>query len=111
MVEYLTDIKINRDRDIHLDDSNDLALISGERNLEQSIGIVASDAIDKFVGSTITGTSIGLLEERLLRYLDRDPHVENVREVEVTEFDRRTETISMEALLEETETLPLEVFS
>lgn len=111
MADYLTDLDLNSDSDVYTDDANDLALVSGRSNLEQSIEISAGDAIEEFVGGNIDGTTIALLEERLKKALNNDPQVNSVDSVELTEFDRRTNTVSIDVSVTEDKDFTLEVGS
>lgn len=92
---YPTDLKLNSDRDIQLNDANDLATVSGERNMEQSVAISAGDAVDDFVGDRLTGVNISLLEERIKRNLKDNPMVSHVENVTVDEYDRRDDTVTL----------------
>ena len=109
MPDYLTDIHLDGDRDIHLDDANDLALVSGRRNLEQSVMIAVGGAIERFVGGNIDGTTVSLLEERIRQALDVDPQIETVRSVSVEQFDRRNDTITLDVSVGENEDFTIEV--
>lgn len=109
MPQYLQDLDLNSDRDVHTDDANDLALTSGRENLEQSVSIGAGDAIDQFIGSNIDGTTIALLEENLREALDADPQVSVVQSVDVEKFDRRDNSISVAVSVDEDEDFLLEV--
>lgn len=109
MPEYLTDIHLNSDRDIHLDDANDLALVSGRSNLEQSVAIAVGDAIEQFIGGNMDGTTVAVLEERVRQALEDDPQVESVQSVSVEQFDKRTNSISLDVTVEENENFSIEV--
>lgn len=105
----VVDIAIGSDRDVYLDDANDVALVSGKQALQQSISIHATDAIREFVSSGIDATSLALLEERLRNALNEDPQVGEVWSVTVNEFDKRNDTLKMEVALSENENFELEV--
>lgn len=109
MPDYLQDISLNSGKDIHLDDANDLALVSGRDNLEQSVAIAAGDAIERFVGGNIDGTTVALLEERIRQALDADPQVESVQSVTVEQFDKRNNSISLDVTVEENENFSIQV--
>lgn len=109
MVDYPTDLDLNQDKDIHLDGSNDLAVTSGVEQLEQSVAIDVMDEIQEFIGGRVTGPNIGLLEERLRGALNDDPQLSEVRLVNVAEYDRRTDTITIEIIVVDDEDFTLEV--
>ncbi|WP_226041164.1 hypothetical protein [Natrinema sp. DC36] len=105
----LTDIRIDGNRDIEIGHSNDIAVVSGQANVEQSISIATSDSISKFVGSRITGTNISLLEKRVEDALEDDPQVGEVLDVTILEFDKRNDTIEIGVELVEDEDFTIEV--
>jgi len=109
MAERPRDIAIGTDQDIFLDDTNDLALVSGDAQLEQSIAIDVLDVTEQFVGSAITAQSIGLLEQRIREALNDDPQVGTVRDVNVSEYDKRTRAITADVSLSEDEDFTIEV--
>lgn len=105
MAEYPTDIKISEDdRNVFLDGTGDLAVIGGKPNLEQSVAILVMDATRQFIGSRVTGSSVGLLEARVREALNDDPQLSKVLSVEVDEFDRSQNKVIMTARTEENET-------
>lgn len=109
MPDYLQDLALDSDRDIHLDGGNDLALTSGRDNLEQSIAIAAGDAIRQFVGGNVNGTNVAILEERIRQSLDADPQVASVQAVSVEQFDKRENKITLDVMVEENESFTIEV--
>lgn len=96
MADYPTDMKVDQETlNVFLDDTNDMGTIRGLANLEQSTAIVVRNATQQFIGDRITGSSVGLLEERVQRALNNDEQIEEVTNVAVTEFDRGTDTVTM----------------
>lgn len=109
MADYPTDLDLNSDKDIHIDAANDLATVSGIRQLTQSVAIDAMDEIQDFIGGRVTGKNVGLLEERLRQGLNDDPQLSEVRSVNLTEYDKQAGTITIEILTIENEDFTLEV--
>lgn len=109
MAERPRDIAIDSGKDIFLNDANDLALVSGREQLQQSIAIDVLDVTRDFVGSSITAQSIGLLEQRILEALEDDPQVGVIRDVSIMEFDKRTNTVTVEVSLAENDDFTIEV--
>lgn len=109
MVDYPTDLAINENKDIYLDEGNDLAVINGKAQLRQSVGIDVMDELQKFVGGRLTGPNIGRLEERIRKGLDDDPQLSNVRNVTIRTFDRRNNTIEITAEVVGNDNFTLEV--
>lgn len=110
MPDYPTDIKISEDdRNVFLDGTGDLATIGGKNNLEQSVAILVMGVTRNFIGSTITGRSVGLLEERVRQAINNDPQVEQITDVQIDEFDRSNSTITMTVTSTENEDFSFEV--
>lgn len=109
MAERPRDIALNEDGDVYLDDVNDLALVSGRAQLQQSIAIDVLDVTEQFVGRRVTAQSVGLLEQRILEALEEDPQVGTIREVTVEEFDRRNNSVTAQVTLLENENFTIEV--
>lgn len=109
MPDFMQDLDLNEDRDIHLDDANDLALTSGKKNLEQSVAIVAGDAIREFIGSSIQGKTVALLEVRIRNAIDADPQVDSVHSVTVEEFDKRDNSVILSVVAEDNDDFLIEV--
>jgi hypothetical protein len=109
MVDYPTDLQLNGDKDIFLDGANDLATVSGVRQLEQSVAIDVMDEIQNFIGGRVTGKNIGLLEERVRQGLNDDPQLSEVRQVNVREYDRRTDEIKIDIIVSQNDDFTIEV--
>mgnify|MGYP000565407382 CR=1 FL=1 len=108
-MEYPTDLRLNEDKDIAIDDANDLALVSGVDQLEQSVAIGVLDEIQTFLGSRVTGARIGRLEERIQTGLSEDPQVGTITNVSVETFDRQTNTISVDVSVLQNNDFTLEI--
>lgn len=94
MAERPRDIAIDANRDIFLDDTNDLALVSGDAQLEQSVAIDVLDETQTFIGGKLTSQNVSLLEERMREALDDDPQIGDVISVTIDEYDRRNNSIT-----------------
>ena len=108
MVEYPTDLDLNSDKDVHFNGANDLAVVNGEDQLLQSVAIDAMDEIQKFIGGRVTGKNVGLLEERLRQAFNDNPQLDEVVNVSVVEYDRRTDELIIEATTIENENFTLD---
>lgn len=109
MAERPRDIAIDESRDVFLDDTNDLALVSGSEQLEQSIAIDVLDETQLLVGSRISAQSLGLLEQRIKEALNEDPQVGTVRNVSVSKFDKRDDTVTVNVSLSENDDFTIDV--
>lgn len=110
MVERPTDLQINSDLDLFIDGSNDLALISGKRQLEQSVALDVMSETGRAIGGKMTGENIGTLENRIRQSLKEDEQVGNVKAVNIDRYDRRDNTIQVDVLMTENEDFTFEVF-
>jgi hypothetical protein len=105
----VTDIALSQDKDIHLDDGNDLALVSGQQQLQQSVAIDVFDELQDFVAGRITGQEVGLLEERIRVGLNEDPQVGEIVRVNVTEYNQTSSTIDVEVQVADNEDFELTI--
>lgn len=108
-MDSLTDIKVNRQRDVETDDTNDLAVVSGIDNVQQSVGNNVSDITQALVGTKLTGARVGALEQGIEDALEDDPQVGTVGEVTVTEFNKQTNTVRASVTMEKNEDFKLEM--
>jgi hypothetical protein len=104
-----TDLLIDEDLDIVIDTTNDLGTVSGIQQLEQSVAIDVLDVTRQFVGSRLTGSQIGLLEERVLRSLEDDEQVGEVLDVVVLQYDEAAQSVTMEIIVLEDENFEIEL--
>lgn len=109
MADYPTDLELNRDKDIHLDDANDLSTVSGQSNMEQSTAISVGGSIREFVGEELSGVNIALLEERILNSLESNPMVDSIGDITVVEYDRRTDSIKIDVEVQGDDNFQMEV--
>jgi hypothetical protein len=98
-MEYPVDLLLTEELDIRLDASNDLATISGEQQLEQSVALDVLDETQNFVGGRLTGENIGLLEERMRESLSADEQVADVQTVNIIEYNQESGQITAEVLV------------
>ena len=104
-----TDLLIDEDLDIVIDTTNDLGTVSGIQQLEQSVAIDVLDVTRQFVGSRLTGSQIGLLEERVLRSLEDDEQVGEVLDVVVSQYNEAAQSVTMEIIVLEDENFEIEL--
>lgn len=109
MVDYLTDLDVNQNKDVHLDSANDLALTSGRANLEQGIGLSTMTITSSVLGGRATAENLGLLEQRVAEYLDEDPHVGEVLNVQTQTVNRQSGVVTMRIELVENDSFEIEV--
>jgi len=104
-----TDLLIDEQLDTVIDTTNDLGTVSGIQQLEQSVAIDVLDVTRQFVGSRLSGEQVGLLEERVLRSLQTDEQVGEVLDVVVSEYDKGSQTVTMEIIVLEEENFEIEL--
>jgi hypothetical protein len=103
------DLDIDQNKDIHTDDTNDLAIVRGKARINQSVSISVMDETQDFVGSNLTGTQVALLENAIEDALAADNDVETVTDVSITEFNRDTNTVFADVIVNQTEQFSVEV--
>lgn len=109
MAEYPTDLYLNKDKDVFIDASNDLATISGVSQLEQSVALDVVNVTQNFVGEELTGKDVGLVEENVRQSLARDEQVETIHSVEAKQYDRSTGKMTLDIRLVENDDFTIEV--
>lgn len=109
MTDYLTDLDVNQDKDIHLDSANDLTTTGGLANLEQSVGLVTMDITSRLISGEVTGENLALLEERIRQHLNEDPHVEDVLRVEARTFNRESGVITLDIFVDRNKSFTIKV--
>lgn len=110
MVDYLTDLDVTQELDVHTDDANDLATTSGVDNLRQGISLTTMSVTRDRIGNKATADQLGLLEERVESMLDNDPHVGDVLSVTTQTFNRKRNVITMQVTLTDGKfTLPVNI--
>lgn len=105
----VSDIRLDSGMDVEINAGNDIGLVSGHEQLEQSLGTDVMDEIQNLIGGRVDGHNVGLLEERMRQALNDDPQVGDIAYVNVEEFDRRTASISAEVGVVEDENFRVEV--
>lgn len=103
------DLKINNDLDTVIDTTNDLGTISSIQQLEQSVAIDVLDVTSQFIGSKLTGEQVGLLEERVLRSIQKDEQIGQVLDVVVSEYDKGSQSVTMEIVVLEDDNFEIEL--
>lgn len=109
MPEYLRDLDLNEDKDVHLDDTNDLAISEGRANLEQGIALSVMEITHRVIGEKYTAANLSLLEQRVEEYLAEDPHVEEVLRVTTETVNRDSGIITMRIDVDEDESFTIEL--
>jgi len=104
-----TDLLIDEQLDTVIDTTNDLGTVRGIQQLEQSVAIDVLDVTRQFVGSSLTGEQVGLLEERVLRSLEDDEQVGEVIDVVVSQYDEAAQSVTMEIIVLEDESFSIEL--
>lgn len=83
--------------DIVIGDDNDAETVTGDELLEQSIGILVDDELDGVASNVITPQTVGDIEDALNRAIDRDVDIGEIDSLSVTEINRATDTVTVEA--------------
>lgn len=105
----VTDLRVNDDIDVYIDQANDLATISGIEQLEQSTGLDVLNQVRQFSGGKLTGESVGLLEERVRVSLQSDPQIDRIITVSVSEYNRETGDVALDVVATENDDFTIEL--
>ena len=105
----VTDLRLDENLDTFLDGANDLATISGIDQLEQSTALDVLNQAQQFSGGRLTGTNVGLLEERVRTSLESDPQIENVVNVSVAEYNTDTGAVQLDVVVTNNDNFTIEL--
>lgn len=105
----IIDIKLTTDQDLELDETKDIATVTGEERRRQSAAMHVLDEAHGFVGSPITPVDISRLKASIRDALSNDPEVEQVLKVEVEEIDRAENDVKLRVFLTDDEDFEITV--
>lgn len=95
VADELEDLQVNGDREVYVDGTGDLATTSGIDTVKQSVMLNAGAVLRPLIGEPADSQTIEDAQEKLRRVLARDPQIEAVRRVEVTEINERDRSVSV----------------
>lgn len=94
----VTDLGLNENKDVYIDSSNDLGLVSGIDQLTQSVGIDVFDETSQLIGNKLTGQQIGRIESQITAALNDDPQLADVVDVTIESYNITNGTIDISVL-------------
>jgi len=103
MVDYPTDLNLDNSLDIRIDGANDLATDSGVTQLQQAVVLSVLNESVEFVGESLTGPQLGLLEARIEQAIANNPQVTDPRRVTADSYNRRSGSVQMTVITKENE--------
>jgi len=111
MVDYPTDIALNEHKDVFIDDGNDIATVTGEKQLIQSVAINVFDETFASIGAPLSGEEIASIESDIFDALDTDPQISTVQSVRVDSYnvDEGSVTVTVETVANDDFTLPIAI--
>lgn len=92
-LDPLTDLKLDGNREVFVDDTGDIATVTGIDNVEQSAAIHSGQAIRPLLGQPITSETLVEAQANLQEALERDPQLDSVQRVVIENIDRDTNTV------------------
>lgn len=98
--DNLRDMRLDSDRTITVGADGDWETTSGIETVEQSVGIEAGRAVRPLIGEPIDGPLYEDITATLEDVLKRDPQIESVNRVVITEVDMRTGEVTVEVFTE-----------
>lgn len=78
------DLLLNENHDVQLDDRNDLAVVTGDRAVEQSIAVLVSAYFYEEIGSINRTNAIENLQLHAERVVDENEYITDVADITVT---------------------------
>ena len=88
MPEDVIDIKLNTEKDISLDNTNDFAVTGAEESVLQSVNIHVENVLDNYLGETITSDTMNSLATSLSEDIQSlDPQITRVDEINISTDD------------------------
>jgi len=92
------DLGLNTTADTHLTDGNDLALVDGNRRLEQHAFLNVADDVQQFIGGRLTGQNVAEIENAIATALDGAEDIDTIVSVDIVEYDRGSNSVVVDAL-------------
>lgn len=89
----LFDVALDEDRDIVLTDQNDIEVVRGVPNIEQSLGIALGKEARQLIGEQLDGTELRAFIGDLESAIDEDPQIEEATGITLEEIDKQTNTM------------------
>ena len=96
----MKDLYLTKNRDITQTSQNDLREVSGIENVVQSVGIQLASESRVLLGEQITGERLRQFGDSVERVLLEDPEVESVESIIISEINRETNTVVVEATVD-----------
>jgi len=96
----MKDLYLTENRDITQTSQNDLREVSGIENVVQSVGIQLASEARVLLGEQITGERLRQFGDSVERVLLADPEVESVESLTISEIDRESNTVVVEATVD-----------
>ena len=96
----MKDLYLTENRDITQTSQNDLREVSGIENVVQSVGIQLASEARVLLGEQITGERLRQFGDSVERALLADPEVESVESLIISEINRESNTVVVEATVD-----------
>lgn len=109
LADELHDLRVDQDRQIQIGSDGDLEQTSGVETIEQSVMLEVGDEVKPLIGEPIDGPTLEDIQSSIRDVLRRDPQLESVRRVEITEVNLNTSTVSVSVFVENNNEFSIEV--
>ena len=100
MVDTYRDARIDRDRDIVVEDGDIVLTQSREENIAQSVAIIAGDVIRDVLGGQLTARNVENARALIEQGLQDDVQIEEVVSATITEINKANETVTIRVVLQ-----------
>lgn len=104
------DIAINGEtEDAHLDDTNDLTVVRGNRRVEQHVYLNVGKKLTQLLSGRLTGQTLTEAEAAIEDGLNNASDVGSIRSVTIDEYDKESSTVIVSAQAASGDTIQLGV--
>jgi hypothetical protein len=107
--DEIHDLKLDRNRQVFVDDTGDLAQTVGVETVEQSVAIEAGDVLRPLVGEPLQNQTYEDIQQTLLEVLRADPQIDNVQRVEVSRVNKSSGTVFVDIFVDYNTSFEIEV--
>ena len=96
----VSDIELLANQDTYITKGEDLPLIDGYGNAQQSVALSTLDITELFIGNRVTHELLNKLKGDVRSALQRNPNVDQVESVNVLSIDEDTDTVTVSVTID-----------
>lgn len=100
MPEFYRDLKLDSDKDIIVDGTNDLALTeTQDENISQTVYLSVSAELGSLFGRPLTPQVVESMRSLIREALQADPQIDEVVAVDITEVNRAENSVTARVVM------------